>query len=156
MRTIAGQRVPERRDWEPKLREERQTLEEKSGPLRVLVIEDNRDGADSLRILLSLYGYDVHVALSGPAGVAEARRFRPHVVLCDIGLPELDGYGVVRELRRHPETAAAFVVAVSGYGTDEARRLSHEAGFNQHWTKPADPSTLLALLDDYTHRIRKP
>jgi PAS domain S-box-containing protein len=111
-------------------------------PARVLVVEDNPDTAASLRLLLELWGHEVRVALTGPDGVEEARRFRPDVVLCDIGLPGLDGYGVARELRRHPETARVRLVAVSGYGQDEDRRRSHAAGFDQHLVKPAGADEL--------------
>src|SRR5262249_55277527 len=76
----------------------------------------NPDAAESLRLLLHLYGYDVTVAHTGPAGVEKARAYRPDVVLCDIGLPGLDGYGVVRALREDPGTAGARMIAISGYG----------------------------------------
>jgi PAS domain S-box-containing protein len=114
--------------------------------LRILVVEDNRDAADSLKILLELYGYDVTVAYTGPAGVERAKQWKPDAVLCDIGLPGLDGYGVVRELRQDPATAGARMIAVTGYGGDEDRRKSREAGFDAHLTKPADPTALHELL----------
>jgi PAS domain S-box-containing protein len=114
--------------------------------LRILVVEDNRDAADSLKVLLELYGYDVAVAYTGPAGVKAAKGWTPDVVLCDIGLPGLDGYGVVRELRRDPATARARMIAVTGYGSESDRERSQEAGFDAHLTKPADPATLQELL----------
>jgi CheY-like chemotaxis protein len=116
--------------------------------LRVLVVEDNRDAADMLRLLLEINGYDAAVAYSGPGGVEAAKSWRPDVVLCDIGLPGLDGYGVVRELRQDPATAHARVIAVTGYGSDEDRRKSGEAGFDAHLVKPADPARLQELLAD--------
>jgi CheY-like chemotaxis protein len=118
----------------------------KDKKLRVLVVEDNRDAADSLRLLLELYGYDVTVAYTGPAGVEAAKRWQPDVVLCDIGLPGLDGYEVARELRRHPSTARARMIAVTGYGGDQERARSRAAGFDAHLTKPADPTALHELL----------
>jgi PAS domain S-box-containing protein len=114
--------------------------------LRILVVEDNPDAALSLRLLLELYGYDVAVAATGPAGVETARAWGPDVVLCDIGLPGLDGYGVVRELRRDPATARARVIAITGYGGEEERERSRAAGFDAHLTKPADPTLLQQLL----------
>jgi PAS domain S-box-containing protein len=114
--------------------------------LRILVVEDNLDSAESLRMLLELFGHEVEVALTGPAGVLAAGRWRPDVVLCDIGLPGLDGYGVVRELRRNPDTANATMVAVTGYGTEDDRRRSHEAGFDLHLTKPVDPTALEKVM----------
>ncbi len=114
--------------------------------LRVLVVEDNRDAADSLKMLLILFGYDVSVAYTGPSGVEAAKEWVPDVVLCDIGLPGLDGYGVARELRQNPATATTRMIAVTGYGGEEDRRRSQEAGFDAHLTKPADPTALQELL----------
>ncbi len=114
--------------------------------LRVLVVEDNRDAADSLVMLLEVFGYDVTVAYTGPSGVEAAAAWGPDAVVCDIGLPGLDGYGVARALRRNPATAKAHLIAVTGYGGDEDRRLSREAGFDAHLTKPADPTALQELL----------
>jgi CheY-like chemotaxis protein len=114
--------------------------------LRILVVEDNRDAADSLRMLLELYGYDVAVAYTGPTGVERAKEWKPDVVLCDIGLPGLDGYGVVRELRQNQTTAKARMIAVTGYGGDEDRQRSQEAGFDQHLTKPVDPVVLQGIV----------
>jgi CheY-like chemotaxis protein len=115
-------------------------------PLRILVVEDNRDQADSLRMLLGLYGCEVTVAYSGPDGVRVAGLFQPDVVICDIGLPGLDGYGVARKLRDDPATAGARLIAVTAYGQEEDRRRSHEDGFEQHLVKPVDPNALLRVL----------
>jgi PAS domain S-box-containing protein len=114
--------------------------------LRILVVEDNRDAANSLRILLQLLGHQVTVAYTGPEGVQQARTFRPDVVLCDIGLPGLDGYAVANELRRDPVTARAHLIAVTGYGQEEDRQRSRQAGFDHHLTKPVDPKDLQPLL----------
>ena len=115
-------------------------------PYRVLIIEDTRDSARTLRILLSKYGHEVEVAHSGTAGVDKARQWHPDVVLCDLGLPEMDGYEVARTLRREPELASTRLIAVSGYGQDEDRRLSQLAGFDLHLTKPVQPDALKRLL----------
>jgi CheY-like chemotaxis protein len=113
---------------------------------RVLIIEDNRDTADSLQILLQLLDYDTAVAYTGPAGVAKAVAWHPAVVVCDIGLPELDGYGVAMALRHNAATANACLIAVTGYGQDEDRRRALQAGFNFHLVKPVDPEALCTLL----------
>jgi two-component system, sensor histidine kinase len=113
---------------------------------KVLVVEDNKDAADSLKMLLELSGYDVAVAETGPDGVRLGREWAPQAVLCDIGLPGLDGYGVARKLRADPATAKALLVAVTGYGQDEDRVKAREAGFDHHLIKPADPSELQRLL----------
>jgi CheY-like chemotaxis protein len=114
--------------------------------LRILVVEDHRDTADSLRLLLELQGHHVTVAYTGPDGVQAARTARPDIVLCDIGLPGMDGYTVAGELRGRPETARARLIAVTGYGQDEDRRRSRQAGFDAHLVKPVAPEVLQALL----------
>lgn len=113
---------------------------------RVLIVEDNIDAAETLRLLLSETGFEVAVAHTGTAAVTEAGRFRPDVVLCDLGLPELDGYGVARALRADPQTARARLIAVTGYGREEDRRRSREAGFDLHLTKPVAPEELRSVL----------
>jgi CheY-like chemotaxis protein len=115
-------------------------------PLRVLVIEDNQDAAETLRDLLELAGSTVETAYSGTAGIEVARRFRPEVVLCDIGLPGLDGYQVAAALRRDPATAGARLIAVTGYGAEEDRQRSRAAGFECHLVKPLDPHEVQRLL----------
>ena len=116
---------------------------------RILVVEDNRDSADSLRLLLELSGHEVAVAYSGHDGVQAAEQYQPDVVLCDIGLPGLDGYGVARKLRDNPTTATARLIAVTAYGHDEDRRRSHEAGFDLHVVKPVEPAALGKLLAEF-------
>jgi PAS domain S-box-containing protein len=103
---------------------------------RVLVIEDNADAAETLRELLELWGHEVAVAYDGQAGVETARAFRPDVVLCDIGLPVMDGYEVARAIRADPELASTFLVAVTGYALPEDQRRAAEAGFVRHLGKP--------------------
>jgi CheY-like chemotaxis protein len=113
---------------------------------RVLVVDDNRDGADSMALLLQLHGHDVRVAYDGLEGVRAAVAQDPDVVLCDIGLPGLDGFGVAKALRRNPRTARARLIAITGYGSEQTKMLCQEAGFDRHFTKPVDPSTLARLL----------
>ena len=112
------------------------------GVLRILVVEDNADAADTLRDLLELFGHEVEVAYSGSQGLEAAHQFRPEVVLCDIGLPGMDGYAVARRLREDPETASSRLVALTGYGRDEDRQLAEEAGFDLHLVKPVAPDEL--------------
>jgi CheY-like chemotaxis protein len=111
-----------------------------------VIVEDNQDAADSLQLLLSLHGYEVRVAYTAPEGVRLAPEWPADVVLCDIGLPGLDGYGVATALRRDPATAQARLIAVTGCDSDEARRRSQEVGFERHLVKPVDPDVLLRLL----------
>lgn len=114
---------------------------------RILIVEDNKDGADSLQMLLTLLGHEVRVAYSGPDGVAQADVWRPDVVLCDIGLPGLDGYGVAVELHKISVASKARLIAITGYGSHEDREQAMRAGFHHHLTKPADPKELFKLLD---------
>jgi CheY-like chemotaxis protein/anti-sigma regulatory factor (Ser/Thr protein kinase) len=116
-------------------------------PRRILVVDDNRDAAETLRDLLELSGYEVATAHSGPAGLEAAHRFRPDAVLCDIGLPGMDGYAVAEELRRDAATAGVCLIAVTGYGQEEDRRRSREAGFDYHLVKPVDIDALQQLLE---------
>jgi CheY-like chemotaxis protein len=122
-----------------------------SGPrsLRVLVIEDNSDAAETLGDLLRLFGHEAEVALSGPEGLAAARSLRPDVVLCDIGLPGMDGYAVASSLRSEPATRTTHLVALTGYGRDSDRRRTQEAGFDLHLVKPLEPLELKRLLDEW-------
>jgi PAS domain S-box-containing protein len=117
-----------------------------SQQLRILVIEDNCDAAESLRMLMELLGHEVAVAHSGPEGLHTALRWQPDVVLSDIGLPGLSGLEVATELRRNRDTAKTRLVAISGYGSDEDRQRSRQAGFDFHLSKPADPEELERLL----------
>jgi CheY-like chemotaxis protein len=102
----------------------------------VLLIEDNPDVAEALRELLELLGHPVEVALTGSEGVEKARQLCPDVVLCDLGLPGMDGYAVAAALRADPATAGARLIALTGYGQEENIRRSAAAGFDAHLTKP--------------------
>jgi CheY-like chemotaxis protein len=113
---------------------------------RVVIVEDNRPIADSMTILLRLAGYDVRVAYTGPDGVRAAEEWAPDFVLCDIGLPGLDGYGVASALRHHPSTEKTHLFAITAYDSDEAKRRCRDAGFERHFTKPVDPDQILGLL----------
>jgi len=113
---------------------------------RVLVIDDSRDAADTLQVLLELDGYAVEVAYDGRRGLEAAARFRPDVVLCDISLPGLDGYGVARALREDEELRDTFLVAFSGYSDDEDRARSLGHGFDAHLAKPIEIEDLKVLV----------
>jgi signal transduction histidine kinase/ActR/RegA family two-component response regulator len=127
-----------------------------NGAHRVLVVEDNADTAMTLCDFLELSGFEVAVAGSGREGVEAARRFRPDVVLCDLGLPEMNGFEVAVALRRDPVTASTRLIAVTGYGRDEDRRRSRAAGFDLHLTKPVDPVELRRLLREPPQRTPPP
>jgi signal transduction histidine kinase/CheY-like chemotaxis protein len=117
------------------------------GPLRILIIEDQPDGAETLRALLELFDCTVAVARNGLEGIETATQFRPDVVLCDLGLPVLDGYAVAAALRTMPATAHIRLIALSGRGQEEDQRRALEAGFDLHLTKPIDFDELQQLLE---------
>ncbi|HET6984574.1 MAG TPA: ATP-binding protein, partial [Myxococcaceae bacterium] len=107
-------------------------------PRRVLVIEDNVDGAESLRDLLEVEGHTVVVAKDGPQGVEMGRGFRPEVVLCDIGLPGMNGYEVATALRKDPALGGSFLIALTGYAHPDDQRRAMNTGFDLHLSKPAN------------------
>jgi CheY-like chemotaxis protein len=109
---------------------------------RVLVVDDNHDAADSLAMLLRLAEQDVRVAYDGSTSLAHAQEFQPELVFLDIGMPGMDGYEVARRLRQQPGLENAVLVAVTGWGQEEDRRRSLEAGFDGHIVKPAEPRNL--------------
>ena len=114
--------------------------------LRVLVVDDNADAADSLAMLLQVRGEQVRVAYDGEEALTAEEDFKPDVVLLDIGMPKLSGYEVARRIRdrRGP---GVLIVAITGWGQEEDRLRAREAGFDQHFTKPVDYAVLLDLID---------
>ncbi len=119
---------------------------------RILIVEDNLDAAQSLREVLEFGEHLVEVAHSGPEGLDRARQFSPEVVLCDIGLPGMDGYGVARALRADEMLKHAFLVALSGYALPEDLQRASEAGFDRHVAKPPSLEKLEDLLRELTTR----
>jgi PAS domain S-box-containing protein len=115
--------------------------------LRILVVDDNRDAAQSLAIVLRAWGHEVEIALNGNDALDTAGQFRPQVVLLDIGMPRMSGYEVAQHLRRLSGLGAALLlVAMTGFGTEEDQQRSREAGFDCHLLKPVDPTELEEIL----------
>jgi CheY-like chemotaxis protein len=114
--------------------------------LRVLIVDDNVDAVTALELLLQDTGHQVRVAHTGPTGLAAALDFRPDVILLDIGLPELDGFEVAKQIRQQAALQNVVLVAMTGYGREKERQRSQEAGFDHHLVKPADFRTLEQLL----------
>ena len=127
---------------------------ERGEPLRVLIVDDNVDAAMTLRLVLELDGHVAQVTHDGPAALEVAPSLLPQVVLLDIGLPGMTGYEVGRRLRGHPATAAALLVAVTGYGQPEDAARAREAGFDRHLVKPVAPETILAMLAKHSRAGR--
>jgi PAS domain S-box-containing protein len=117
---------------------------------RVLVVDDNRDSADTLAALLEAWGHDVRTLYDGPSAIAAVAEFKPNVVLLDIGLPKMNGYEVAAQLRQLANRRPLILVAFTGYGQDEDRRRVREAGFDYHLVKPLEPAELEKILDSVT------
>lgn len=115
---------------------------------RILLVEDNKDTARSLRSLLSLEGHEIQTAHTGTAGLQAVYSFRPQIILCDIGLPEMDGYELARTIREDETIGPTYAIALTGYGREEDVRLAREAGFDMHLTKPVDFNNLRRALAD--------
>lgn len=113
---------------------------------RILVVDDNRDAADSLGLLLESLGWDTRVAYDGPSALETFESYLPGVVFLDIGMPGMDGYEVAQRMRRGSRADDFMLVAVTGWGQDEHRRRVKEAGFDHHLVKPVDLEALQELL----------
>jgi CheY-like chemotaxis protein len=114
--------------------------------VRVLVVDDCRDAADSLAVLLRPWGYEAAVAYDGPAGLALAAAAPPAAALLDLAPPHMDGWGLARRLRRQPATARALLVAVTGRRQEEDVERCGKAGFDLHVFKPFDPEEVRRVL----------
>ena len=119
---------------------------------RVLIVEDNRDAAEMLNVLLKSWGQVTQVAYDGPSAVDEAVKFRPQVVLLDIGLPQLNGYEVALRLRQQPWGRQVVIIAVTGWGQQADRDRSAAAGIDHHLIKPVEPEALRSLLSTIANR----
>jgi CheY-like chemotaxis protein len=115
-------------------------------PLRILVVDDNRDAGETLGDLLSGLGATVSVVQSGPAALEILEEFHPDTLLLDIGMPEMDGYEVARRIRALPDHADVMLIALTGWGQEHDQRQSQAAGFDHHLVKPPDIDKLRRLL----------
>lgn len=133
---------------DPEIRKE-QPVDEKSvvsGPLRILVVDDNRDAADTLRLFIAALGHDVRTAYDGLEAYEAAAAFRPHVIFLDIGMPKMNGYDTAKRLRAEDWGKPIVIVAVTGWGQEGDRQRSAEAGFDRHLVKPADPADVQDII----------
>jgi CheY-like chemotaxis protein len=119
---------------------------------RVLIVDDNLDSADSLAMLLNITGNKTFLAHDGVEALEAVEKYRPEVILLDIGLPKLDGHEVCRRVREQPWGKDIIIIALTGWGQEDDRRKSEEAGFNGHLVKPVDYDRLLELLGKLTNR----
>jgi CheY-like chemotaxis protein len=113
-------------------------------------VDDSDDGAESLSLLLQVSGYETHKAYDGVEAVEAAERLKPDAILLDIGLPRLNGYEACRQIRHQPWGARVVLVALTGWGMEEDRDKSRDAGFDHHLVKPVDTAVLLKLLGTLT------
>jgi CheY-like chemotaxis protein len=141
--------------WLPIVTEAAGELSENAGPAsaatatqkhRILAVDDNRDAADSLAVMLAAMGHETRTAYDGDGAVQTAASFRPELVLLDIGLPKLNGYEVARQIRQQPWGREMMLIALTGWGQDDDKRRSMEAGFNDHLTKPLELAALMRLI----------
>ena len=118
--------------------------------VRILVVDDNPDSADSMAVMLELFGNETRTARDGEAGVREAEAFGPQVVFLDLGMPKMNGYEACRRIRVQPWGRDMVLIALTGWGTDDDRRQTQQAGFDHHLTKPVNPADLRAMLESLT------
>ena len=118
---------------------------------RVLVVDDNQDAATTLALLLKLTGHEAHTRFDGSAGVEAAEDLRPQVIILDISMPGMDGYQACRFIREQPWGRPILLIALSGYGQEDDKRRSREAGFDAHLVKPVDLAALKGLLASVPH-----
>ena len=126
---------------------------ESAGGLRVLVVDDNRDSADSATDVLRLLGNEAETAYNGASAVEAVRRFRPHVILLDLAMPGMDGFQARKRLLAEPAAEHAFFVAMTGFGNEDDRRRTRTAGFDAHLTKPVELDALITLLNAARERF---
>ncbi len=121
-------------------------VDQSTPPLRVLVVDDNHDAADSLALVVTMLGHQSSTAYDGPTALQLARTSLPHIVLLDLALPKMDGYAVARRLREEVGLLNTLIVAVTGFGREEDHRRCHDAGFDHLLLKPFDLGELETLL----------
>jgi CheY-like chemotaxis protein len=120
----------------------------RSARRRILIADDNIDGAESLRLNLEVHGHDARAAFDGAAALSLAAEFRPEVMVLDLGMPKLDGYQVCRRVRELAWGDDVTIIALTGWGQEQDRRRTLEAGFDHHLVKPVDPAFLVRLIDE--------
>jgi signal transduction histidine kinase/DNA-binding response OmpR family regulator len=113
----------------------------------LLVVDDNRDAAQSMAVLLRVEGYVVHIAYDGPTALEAVQKTQPRAVFLDLGLPGIDGFQIAERIRAMPGGARTLLIAISGYGQDDVRRKAQETGFDRHFVKPIDPIAITRLLE---------
>lgn len=124
-----------------------------TAPVRVFVVDDDRDTTECMRLLIGHWGHDVHVANDGRAAIQEASRLKPDVMVIDLGMPVVDGLAVARSVRQLPDLASMSLVALTGYGDERHRQEALAAGFDEFMIKPLPMESLVALLQRVADRV---
>ena len=114
---------------------------------RLLVVDDNRDAAETMSMLLEMWGHDVAYAYDGPSALETAEQWQPQAIFLDIGLPGMDGYQVAEKMRELPHAKDAVLIAITGYGQEDDLLRSQQAGIDHHLVKPVAPDALRSLID---------
>ena len=127
---------------------------EHSGRVKVLVVDDNVDLVEMLSMVIEAAGHYVRKAFDGRSGISAALEYQPDLILLDVGMPDMKGTEVAKELRRHRELAGARIVALTGWGQPDDRQRTAAAGFDDHLTKPADPGQIQRILEEVAGRVR--
>jgi CheY-like chemotaxis protein len=122
--------------------------------VKVLVVDDNVDLVEMLSMVIEAAGHYVRKAFDGRSGISAALEYQPDLILLDVGMPDLKGTEVAKELRRHRELAGARIVALTGWGQPDDRQRTAAAGFDDHLTKPADPGQIQQILEEVAGRVR--
>ena len=128
---------------EPSVGEQSKVL---AANLRIEVVDDNQDSANSLGMMLRIMGNDIQIASDGEQAVSLAEDFQPDVVLLDIGLPKLNGYEAAKQIRQQPWGKKIALIALTGWGQEEDKRQAYASGFDMHLVKPVDPNSLMGIL----------
>ena len=129
-----------------------QQREELCSGRRLLVVDDNRDAAETLAMMLRLQGHEVRVTHDGPAAIELAGSYQPEMIFLDLGMPGMDGYEVARRIRQHGDLKNVALAALTGWGQPEDRRRTMEAGFDHHLVKPVELKVLESLLNELKQR----
>jgi CheY-like chemotaxis protein len=136
----------ERKAAKPLLEQSEEAAPPNGARYRILVVDDNEDSRGWLATMLEMMGNEVRTAHDGEAGIVAAAEFRPDLILMDIGMPKMNGYEAARRIRQEPWGKQPMLVALTGWGSENDRRQTQEAGFNHHLVKPVDPAEIKALL----------
>ncbi len=123
--------------------------------IRILLIDDNQDFAFLMKSVIQLLGYNIELAYDGAEGMEKAQEYRPDIILCDIGLPRMNGYEFARNIRENDLLRHSYLIALTGYARPCDIKQSTDSGFNRHLSKPIDATTISEIISDYVTASEK-